>query len=174
MRKPRVTQLLDLLAKPALITWANEQGLKGINIKADRSKSLSAGTSMHSQIESLKFDDPETEQNHKRFMSDKELIDTEQDIETEWFVGRYDARIKWRGLTYLMDYKQSTRPRVYFEHKLQLAAYSMGVEADRFAIVATPAFIPVEVNIVRDMEKYRSILIALSKIYTLRAELDPS
>ena len=171
MHKPSVTQLLDLLAKPALITWANEQGLKGVNIKTARQSALKSGTSMHAQIEAKDFADPEVRQNYERFMSDKELIDSEQEIETEWFTGRYDARIKWRGLTYLVDYKKSRRQRVYFEYKLQLAAYSMGVQADRFAMVATPAFIPVEVNLSEDMPKYREVLIALSKIYQLRQEL---
>jgi len=169
--KPSVTQLLDMLAKPALITWANEQGLAGVNIKTMRDKAKLAGTSMHSQIERKDFTDPTHAANFARFMSDKELIDQEQSIETEWFVGRYDSRIKWRDLTYLIDYKKSRRHRVYFEHRLQLAAYGMGVAADRFAIVATPDFVPVEVALERHRKEYEGIMIALSKIWQARQEI---
>lgn len=169
--KPSVTQLLDMLAKPALITWANEQGLAGVNIKTMRDKAKRAGTSMHSQIERKDFTDPKHAENFARFMSDKELIDQEQSIETEWFVGRYDSRIKWRGLTYLIDYKKSRRHRVYFEHRLQLAAYGMGVSADRFAIVATPDFVPVEVSLERHRKEYESIMISLSNIWQARQSI---
>lgn len=171
MHKPSVTQLLDLLAKPALITWANEQGLKGVDIKKARKTALSSGTSMHAQIESKEFLELEHAANFSRFMADKELIDAEQQIETEWFTGRYDARLKWRGLTYLVDWKKSRRQRVYFEYKLQLAAYGMGVQCDRFGMVATPAFVLVEVKMTDDLKRYQDIIIALSKIWTLRQEL---
>jgi len=171
MQKPSVTQLLDLLAKPALISWANKQGLAGVDIDTVRTKTRNAGTSLHSQIESRSFADAEHADNFARFMCDKELIDQEQAIETEWFVGRYDARIKWRGLTYLVDYKKSRRGRVYFEHRLQLAAYGMGVQADRFAIVAVPAFTPIEVKLDSQRKTYEGIIIALAHIWQAKQEV---
>lgn len=44
MKKPSVTMLIDLLAKPALIDWANKQGLLGVDIKDLRKKAKSSGT----------------------------------------------------------------------------------------------------------------------------------
>lgn len=170
--KPSVTQLLDLLAKPALIAWANKQGLAGIDINEAREKSRRAGTSIHSQIESGVFESQKDAESFTRFMADKELIDQEQTIETEWFVGRYDARLKWRGLTYLVDYKKSRRPAVYFEHRLQLAAYAMGTQADKFAIVAVPAFIPLEVQMGDRLEKYQQVVVSLARIWQISRELD--
>ena len=56
MKKPSVTQLLDLIAKPALISWANKQGLMGIDTSEKRKKILLNGTSLHSQIENELFE----------------------------------------------------------------------------------------------------------------------
>jgi hypothetical protein len=168
MRKPSVTQLLDLLAKPALIDWANRQGLAGVDINVLRSQSKSSGRSLHEQIEKREFADPLHAANFDRFMADKTLIDQEQKIETEWFVGRYDARLMWRGETWLIDYKKATKPTVYFEHRLQLAAYSMGVKADRFGIVAIPGFNMAEAQIGDSIGQLHEIVLALATIWRLK------
>lgn len=172
MTKPSVTELLDLLAKPALIAWANKQGLAGIDIAALRRQAKRDGTSLHEQIESGEFVDPQHAKAFAHFMRDKELIDQETKVETEWFVGRYDARLKWRGETWLIDYKKSDRPVVYFEHRLQLAAYALGTKADRFAIVAAPGFDMAEAVMRGGLQKYQDIVIALSKIWTIQQEVE--
>jgi hypothetical protein len=175
MNKPHVTQLLDLLNKPALITWANKQGLAGVNIAEIRNRTKAIGTSMHSQIESGAFDDPVHAGNFARFIADKEIVATERKIETEWFVGRYDVLLRYRGLLWMCDYKKSRRHRVYFEHALQLVAYAMAEPADKFAIVATPDFAFIEMKMTdAQRNKYESILINLSMIYTLRKEIEAS
>lgn len=169
MKKPAVTQLIDMLDKPALLRWANRQGLAGIDIAEERKRTKSLGSSMHEQIESRQFIDPEHARNFDRFTRDKEIVGLEGKIETEWFVGRYDAKIRWRGLTYLVDYKRSMS--VYFETKLQLVAYAMAEPCDRLAVVSTPEFALMESGIT-DRSKYEQILIALSKIYTLRKQIE--
>ena len=171
MKKPSVTQLLDLLAKPALIAWANKQGLLGVDIAALRKQAKRDGASLHEQIETGRFEDAAHAAAFAHFMRDKELIDQEQNIETEWFVGRYDARLKWRGETWLVDYKKAARPTVYFEHRLQLAAYALGAKADRFGIVAVPGFDMAEAVMSGGLEKYQEIVIALAEIFAIQQEI---
>lgn len=172
MKKPSVTDLVDLLAKPALITWANKQGLAGINIAGIRKQTRAIGTSMHAQIEDGAFDDPLHFDNFMRFKADKEFLSTEKDIETEWFTGRYDVLLGYRGERWLCDYKKSRRHRLYFEHKIQLVAYGMAEPADRFGIVATPDFALLELEMdAAQRSKIERIIICLSQIWTLRKEI---
>lgn len=172
MRKPSVTELCDLLAKPALITWANKQGLAGIDIKPARKNALESGTSMHSQIEYGAFDDPEHAANFGRFMQDKEVISSEKKIETEWFTGRYDVLFNFRGERWLCDYKKSIRHRIWFEHKLQLVAYGMAEPVERFAVIATPGFVllPLEIDQAQ-RSRLEQIIVHLAQVWTLRKEL---
>lgn len=171
MRKPSVTELLDLLAKPALISWANKQGLAGIDVAAARKQAKTEGLSLHEQIERKTFDDPLHQYNFERFMADKELLDQEVQIETEWFVGRYDARVRWRDQIWMIDYKKASRPTVYFEHRLQLAAYGMGAAADRFGIVAVPGFDMAEAVMRGGRGKHEELVVTLAKAWALRKEL---
>lgn len=170
MRKPSVTELLDILAKPALLEWANKQGLAGRSMRDIRDAAKASGLSMHEQIETGQFSDPVFAEQHARFMRDKEVIDREQRIETEWFTGRYDARLRHKGLTYLVDYKKSDRRVVYFEHKLQLGAYAMAIEADRLGVVCLPDCALVEVDV--DRKACAEMMIALARIYALRKEIE--
>lgn len=166
--KPSVTELIKLLDKPALLIWANKQGLSGINISEDRNRRLSNGTSIHSQIEKYiregePFISEQTQNNFKKFMLDKEIISIENKIETEWFTGRYDIKIRWNDKIYLMDFKLGVK-NIYFEHKLQLIGYAMGTECDSFAIVKVPEFIVMNFC-VQDRTPYQEILKSLSNIY---------
>lgn len=173
MKKPSITELVDLLAKPALVTWANKQGLAGIDIGNVRRRTRNAGTSMHGQIEDGAFNDPIHAANFTRFASGKEFLATEKSIETEWFTGRYDLLLAYQGQRWLCDYKKSRRHRLYFEHKIQLVAYGMAEPADRFAVIATPdfAFLPLEIND-EQRAKIEQVIICLSQIYCLRHEIE--
>jgi hypothetical protein len=51
MNKPTVSQLLQLLDKPALLGWANKIGLEGISLDEYRKKSTKGGTDLHKEIE---------------------------------------------------------------------------------------------------------------------------
>lgn len=175
MKKPSVTQLLDLLAKPALISWANRQGLLGIDIEEQRKKAKLDGTSLHSQIENVckgtgDFEREIDRDSFDRFMLDKEVISIEQKIETEWFVGRYDAKIKVGSSEYIIDYKSGFKGQIYLEHKLQLVAYAMAENA-QIAIVPIPQFHLIPINL-KDAKPYEDMLINLSKIWQLKKEIE--
>lgn len=170
MKKPSVTALLDLLAKPALIGWANKQGLMGIEIKAKRKVSLEAGTSIHSQIESGCFDRQIDATAFCSFMHGKKILATEQDIETEWFIGRYDVSLLVNEQEYIVDYKRSSKGRIYLENKLQLVAYTMAKPA-LMAIVHVPTFQFIPVQIV-DRKPYEQMLIHLAAVWQLKEEIN--
>ena len=157
-----------LLDKPALLNWANKQGLLGIDINKDRNKWLNAGTSIHNQISNFHvnktpFQSQDVEDRYKRFISGKIVLDCEKDIETDWFQGRLDMRIKDGNDIIMVDYKNNAKG-VYFEHKLQLVGYGMGVECNKFQIVSLPMFTVMAV-VIQDRKPYEEILKALSHIY---------
>lgn len=175
MKKPSVTQLLDLLAKPALISWANKLGLQGIDIKEKRKKSLAKGTSMHSQIERTckgeqGFEREIDAMSFAAFLEGKQVVSMEQEIETEWFQGRYDAAIICDDEYYIVDYKSGFKGKIYLEHKLQLVAYTMAIPAS-MAIVPIPQFQLVPVEII-NREPYEQMLIQLSKLWQLKKEIE--
>lgn len=167
-KKPSVTELTGLLDKPALLNWANKQGLQGIDITESRKKYLKDGSSIHDQIEQYHLNGtpfliPENESNYLKFIEGKEIVSVEHKIETQWFTGRVDAIISIDGITYIIDYKSNQRG-VYLENKLQLVGYSMSVKCDKFAIVSVPDFTLIEVDI-SDRRPYEEILKGLSHIY---------
>jgi hypothetical protein len=173
--KPSVSQLLDLLNKPALINWANKKGLEGIDISKERKGKMQRGSDLHKQIENYVLHGELMEvESHQiglsEFLKDKKVIDVEKRIETEWFTGILDAAISYKGKTYLIDYKSKAK-RVYFDNKLQLVAYSMAYPCDNFAIVSIPNFQFFEVEI-RDRFAYEKILKNLSEIYMLKNSIE--
>lgn len=170
--KPSVTELISLLDKPGLMKWANKIGLEGINLKTYRTNVQNHGTSKHSVIENFTANgelsgDESVDAMMVKFFSDKEVIDTEQNIETEYFVGRYDVKLKWNGFIFICDYKRS--PRVYLENKLQLAAYKMACPCDHLAVIHTKEFTIEPITI--DMDLYSEFLITLSKLYKLKQKM---
>jgi hypothetical protein len=170
IKKPSVSQLLELLAKPALIDWANKQGLLGVNLKEKRKKSLAKGTSLHSQIEHGVFDREIDSQSYTLFMQDKQIIATEKEIETDWFIGRYDVKLSHEGKEYIVDYKSGFKGKIYLEHKLQLVAYTMAEPAS-IAIVPIPQFhlFPIDIP---NRTPYEQMLIKLSELWHIKKEID--
>ena len=175
--KPSLTDLLKLLDKPALLNWANQQGLKGIDISKERSKWLNAGTSIHSQIENyIRKGEPfisDIDQSYFNcFIADKEILGLECKVETKWFTGRYDIKVKWHDKTYIMDFKNNSKG-IYFENKLQLVGYGMGELCDCFAIVSVPSFTVMNFKI-ENREPYEKILKSLSEIHYQKWLIDQS
>ena len=177
MKKPSVTELLQLLDKPALLGWANSQGLKGIDISKERSKWLNAGTSIHCQIERfivdcIPFDDPKDQLKCEKFLDKYEVIDIETNIETDYFIGRYDlkAKSKETGKTYIIDFKRKCK-KIYLEHKLQLVAYSMASECEGLMIVGVPDFKIFDIQI-EDRTPYQEIMKSLSVIYQNKQKIE--
>lgn len=175
MKKPSVTELLSLLDKPALLGWANRQGLAGVDISKARPKWLVEGVSIHEQIENFirkkePFIKSEYQERFNIFIQDKEVLKLECKIETDYFTGRYDIRLKWKDKVYIMDFKKDKK-KIYLEQKLQLVAYSMAEPCDSFAIVGVPEFnlIPVEIS---DRKPYEDILKSLCNIYVNKKRIE--
>jgi len=168
MKKPSVTELLKILDKPALLNWANKQGLLGIDISIARKKWLNDGTSIHSQIENyllngVPFLDSSTQAVFENFIENKEVIAVEKQIETDWFTGRIDFKFKMDGFVYVSDWKSNQRG-IYIENKLQLVAYGMAEPCDKYCIISVPDFTLIQVEI-PDAIPYIEILKALTIIY---------
>jgi hypothetical protein len=175
VKKPSISELIGLLDKPALLKWANKQGLAGVDISAKRKEWLNDGTGIHSQIEHYirdgqPFLNSDTQSNFVSFMADKKVLSFEKDISTEYFTGRYDMKLEWNGRSYLVDFKKSAKG-IYFEHKLQLVAYSMAEPVDSFAIVCYPEFRMMNFSPL-DRTPYIDIIKSLSNIYKLKRQLD--
>lgn len=169
LNKPTVTELLDILNKPALMKWANKIGLQGISLDDYRNKSKKEGTYLHKQIENyllngIQFENSETQKCFELFQSDKVFKEIECNIETEYFRGRFDAKIIYKGELYLCDFKSNDA--IYLEQKLQLTAYRMADKFCKIAVVKIPEFIFKPV-VIQDYKPYEDLLIELSKIYHL-------
>jgi len=176
MKKPSVSQLLDILSKPALIDWANKQGLLGIDLREKRKRSLAKGSSLHGQIERfVSTGEVMSEKSHQanleRFLSGKNVVSMEEDIETDWFVGRYDAKIEINGKIWMCDYKSGFKGKMYLENKLQLVAYAMAEHSDNLAIIGIPNFVMAPAFI-KDRKPYEDILKSLSEIWKLKKGIE--
>jgi hypothetical protein len=168
MKKPSITELLKLLDKPALLNWANRQGLMGVDINKYSKAVMQEGISMHKQIEDfqkqgLPFLDKEMGYRYLEFMKDKKFIDCEIKLETDFFVGRCDFIFEKDEKVYVIDFKRNQKG-LYLENKLQLVAYSMAIQCDKLAIVSLPDFRFISVDI-ENKEPFIEIIKNLSSIY---------
>jgi hypothetical protein len=173
--KPTVSQLIDLLNKPALLNWANKIGLQGIGLDEYRNKSKKDGISLHTQIENFikdgkTFENKEMQINFERYFADKKIISYEKSVETDYFKGRYDILIEYNSKKYICDFK-SNQKMAYFENKLQLVAYRMAEPCDNVGIISIPDFKFIPTNII-DFNKYEEILKSLSIIYNIKKTIE--
>jgi hypothetical protein len=138
---PGATTVLGLLAKPALIPWANKLGLEGIDVKKYVDKTAEVGTAAHMMVQNYlactAFNDlsqfsPDTisqaensllsfyewEKSHKLkpIMLERILVSDKHN-----FGGTLDCYAEVDGEPWLLDFK--TGKGVYDEHAIQLAAY---------------------------------------------------
>lgn len=174
MRKPTVTQLVDMLDKPALVRWANKIGLQGTSLDTYRSQKKMDGEDIHEQINMFftngtPFKDPETVFRFTALMSDKKVISSEKEIETEWFTGRYDLLVDISDKKFLIDFKGGDG--VYLETILQLVAYRMAEPCDHIAVVQVPEMKFRPLYWVKDFTPYEEILKSLSNIYVLKKQV---
>lgn len=176
IKKPAVTQLIALLDKPALLRWANQIGLQGIELDKYRKQSMPTGTDLHNQIKEniqnkIPFKDIQIQQNWDKFIADKQVIASEKDIETEWYKGRLDIKLFYNGYTYICDFKSQSA--VYLETILQLTAYRLAgnhSEFTKIAVIEIPSFrlIPIEIH---NFEPYEEILRSLYSIYKCKQQI---
>lgn len=168
MSKPTVSQLIDLLNKPALMKWANKIGLEGVRLEDYKKKSSENGDNIHKQIENdfrygITFNDPQ----FQAFKSRYKFVDAEPVIECDHYRGRADVILERDGLRYLFDFKNSNS--VYFEQKLQLIAYKRVLKVDMIGIVNTTYFTENFISVTEEQEKqYVKILSALVVIWNAK------
>lgn len=170
-KKPSVSQLLSLLDKPALLSWANKIGLEGKTLLDVRRQNMSAGTNLHKQVErwlinKTPIEDQAYQDSVVNFFADKTIIAVEKQIEHDKFCGRLDVKYQTaNGDTYICDFK-TNQSRVYRENKLQLAAYRMSDGCDKVAIISIPEMKLVECNIA-NFAPYEKTILCLSELYEL-------
>lgn len=177
MNKPTVTQLLNVLNKPALVYWANKLGLHGTSLSDYYAKSRGDGISLHKQINDYikngkAMNDEKNQILCDMFFKDKEVLAMEKDIENIYFRGRYDMLFRSNGYTYIADFKSSKD--IYFENKLQLVAYRkcIPIQDIKYCIIQIPEFILKPVLITKNEErKMYSMLKKLSYIYNTQKTL---
>lgn len=162
---PTVTQLLDLLSKPALLKWANKLGLEGVNLEDYQGKSKADGNNTHKLIENdLKHGITYDNEAFQKFKSRYEIIKVEPVIECEHYTGRADVMMKRDGKLWLFDFKNAKG--VYFEQKLQLIAYKRIMACDMMGIVNTDYFTETIVDVPEHHEQhYIKIISALTVIW---------
>jgi len=164
--KPTVTQLINLLDKPNLVKWANNLGLTGVSLSEYRQSKKGQGTNMHHQIQecilnAVPIEDAELSAGYNKFFEDKEILSCEENVETEYFVGRLDCRFKHNDNYYVADFKSGSG--IYLNTKLQLTAYKMAYPNHQIGIIKIPNFYYKAIDI--EFEKYKKILITLSNLY---------
>ena len=141
---PGVTTILGILNKPALIKWANNLGLQGIDSSAYVDETAKVGTLAHQMIQEylggpewdrsaydaeqvdlaenavLSFHEWERQTGHRM-----ETEDIELPLVSE--LNRYGGTIDWYGIIegqyWLVDIK--TSKSLWPEHVFQVAAYNM-------------------------------------------------
>lgn len=169
MKKPSVTELLNILNKPALLNWANKIGLEGIDLNTYRSKSQLGGTNIHNQIENcIKNGEPleniENQVAFDLFFKDVEVLDSEVSIESDFFVGRVDIRYQKNNKIYLCDFK-SNHKKNYLENVLQVCAYSLVLPCDELGIISIPDFKYFPISS-KNIQHSKVIIESLYNIYT--------
>jgi hypothetical protein len=139
---PGVTTVLGVLAKPALVPWANKLGLQGIEVGKFVDSLADVGTLCHNIVEcylkkqevdysdytpnqrvlaenaSRKFFDWEKKNDFKLIASELQLVS-----ETHFFGGTCDIYCELNGKKTLIDIK--TSKNCYPEHFTQTAAYRL-------------------------------------------------
>src|SRR3990167_6869337 len=138
---PSVTEILNVIAKPDLIPWANRLGKQGIDYDAHLQELARAGTLTHAKIEAALRGKPEPdastytaeEQRHSfasffhwiawsKTHTIRVLTLERQYVSTiHAYGGTIDAVLEIDGETVICDWKSSVKP--YQSHFLQLAAY---------------------------------------------------
>ena len=141
VRVPGVTTVLGLLAKPALIHWAWQCGVDGIDYRKKRDQAADIGTLAHYLIEcEIENKTPDTSEYSAKAIDKAEnaqlaffewcntlgkyeTVGTEVGLVSERYQygGTLDWVIKQNGNYILIDFK--TSKAVYLEMTYQLAAY---------------------------------------------------
>jgi hypothetical protein len=152
---PGATTVLNVIAKPYLVTWANRLGLEGVDTNKYKDEAAAIGTLAHYLVEcELRGEEPDLKDYtpaqveraaHSRAsyqewkaqeVRDMETIGVEMRLVSDEF--RYGGTLDWygrlNGLYTLVDYKTSAS--VYPEHKAQTASYARLLQEHKMRIQA--------------------------------------
>ena len=195
---PSVTTILSLLNKPALVKWANNLGLQGIDVTKYVDILADAGSLAHDMIldyfRGIITDTSECSQDvikkaENAFLSFLEwakqrklepvLVEHEMVSETKKYGGKCDWYGYEDGIKTLLDFK--TGSGIYEEHAIQLAAYKTLVEYDfavpykveRAMILRIPRTEDekFEIKVWTNLDKQWEIFKRLLEIYQLQKEI---
>jgi hypothetical protein len=150
---PGVTTVLGVLNKPALVTWANDLGLKGINVRGYVDALAQIGSLAHALIEhDLGAPEPDLSLWSAEHIDKAEncllkwyewrkhheiqpiLIEAPLVSEVHRFGGTLDCLAAIDGVLTILDIK--TAQRIYPEHLHQVAAYTILAEEHGHAVEA--------------------------------------
>ncbi len=137
---PGVTTVLGILAKPALVSWANRLGLQGIDSTKFRDKAADVGTITHllimahltrKEIDLTEYSQQDIDTAQHCMMSYHEwekahkveplLVETPLSSDIYGYGGTPDCLAKVNGELELLDFKTSTA--IWNDYFYQLAAY---------------------------------------------------
>jgi hypothetical protein len=192
---PGVTTVLGILNKPALVKWANNLGLQGIDSTKYRDAAANVGTLSHAMIcAHLKGEKADTSEYSQQDISmaetslikywdwEKEhviepvLIEEPLVSEEHGFGGTIDSVVTCNGELWLVDYK--TGKAIYPEMFIQLAAYSQllkehkyDVENTRILRIGRNADEGFEERVARDLTKQWQVFYHLLQVYKLQKEI---
>lgn len=151
---PSVTEILAIIAKPGLMTWANSLGLAGKDNKTESQRIAGIGTAVHAQIESYFregkpfYEGAPKEARYplklfamwlQKHEIEPVLIEESLISPALGFAGTIDLLAKVDGRLTLIDFKTSTR--IYGDYYAQLSAYKQ--------LLAERGFVPEAMLIVR-------------------------
>lgn len=185
---PGVTTIIGILDKPALLRWANNQGLKGIDCFKDRDDKASIGSLSHAMIlahfkgEQVDTSDYTSNQIDTAENSFLKFLEWAKDKSFEpWYLEQpfvseefgYGGTPDYVGLINqvptILDFKTGG---IYDEHYIQLTAYDMLIKEpiDTLRILSigrdeTESF---EDKVIGNRAKYWQIFLHCLAIYGLR------
>jgi hypothetical protein len=151
-RVPGVTTFLGVLAKPALIAWANKMGLQGIDTQKYVERAADAGTAAHEMIEchlkGLAFDRSQYPEDllslaengaikYLEWESQHTITKIESELalvsEIHRYGGTIDLYCELDGKMTLVDFKTNSTG-VYDEMRHQVVAYARLLEENKRAV----------------------------------------
>jgi len=194
---PGVTTVLSVLAKPALVTWANRLGLEGVDVTKYVDKTANIGTLAHYLIEcNVKAEEPDLEpfsaeeirlarwalksyRTWREANSPRYIASELQLVSERWhYGGTIDAIAVIGGKRWVVDFK--TSKTLYQEHIIQVAAYLRLARENGYRVggarVVRIGRTPEEgfeerVFLAKDLKKYWEIFRHALAIYRLKKEL---
>jgi len=174
MKKPSVTELCDILNKPALLNWANKLGLQGKSIKSYSKNVLSDGTRRHKEIEDyllhgVDIDDISLKEKIESIFGSSEIISIEESFENDHYKGRCDIRFIKDGINYVADFKRKFK-KPYLEHYIQLIAYKIHFGSEKIAIIDLSEFKMIELSLYNENE-VKELIYNLVNIYNLKQKM---